>query len=266
MPKTCGEYNLVVMLSRLCVSASCLLSLAACRTSASEADAVQDEAAKPEAAASEPMPEAKMIPARGEPLKPPGEVSPVDLPPTPSYEPPVVLARYEDGSYSVFGLRQDPKLLSGEESGEASGEELIVRAWVREIYIPPPLCNRCPQPHVWVADGPDVRGHRDALLVAGFMFDIDPADAAYWQAEPKVVLEVGKQYRIRGNFVLRSETGFSDDERGVLQFRAYEQVGADGQPSWVMPPMADWNPKTIELWNRQDQEMQERMRKDAGLR
>jgi hypothetical protein len=238
------------------MAASCLLSLAACRTSASEADAVQEqEHAKPEVVAPEPMPEAKMVAAPGEPLKPSGEVSRVELPPTPTYEPPVAPARYEDGSYSVFGLRQHPDL----PSADKDGEELILRAWIREIYMPPRLCELCPEPYVWVADGPDVRGHRDSLMVSGFMFAIDPADAAFWRGEPNVVLEVGKQYRIRGNFVLMADGDVSDGERGVFQFRAYEQVGADGQSSWVMPPNAHWNPKTTELWEKQNREMQEQM-------
>jgi hypothetical protein len=244
------------MRSRSCTLASCLLLLAACRTSASEADAErEEESAKPEVAAREPMPEPKMIPAPGGSPMPSGKVAAVALPPTPAVERPIVPARYEDGSYSVFGLRQD-KLPSADESGE----ELIVNAWVREIYMPPPLCDRCPQPHVWVADGPDVRGHRDSLLVTAFAFDIDPADADLWRAEPKVVLELGKQVRIRGKFVLMSETGFADDNRGVFEFRAHERVGADGQPSWVMPPGAHWHPKTIELQQQRDQEMIERMR------
>jgi hypothetical protein len=178
------------------------------------------------------------------PFPPRTEPAPaVKLPPPPAFPRADAPEQYPDGSYSIRGLRS--QIDSRVEEGEA-GTEIVVTAWVQEIYVAPPcpkddVCPPPRQPHLWVADSRDEQGKKRAMLVANWAFIIPEFEAKRWKGQPKVVLEKGKRYRIKGKFKRFSDSGFAHSA-GLLEFVAYERVDARGKKTWVYPPGAPWHP------------------------
>lgn len=158
--------------------------------------------------------------------------------------PNAVVARYDDGSFSVAGLRErfEDHLRDGE-----AGKEIVLTAYVQEIYSPPdcqaeaPGCEPAKYPHLWVVDSPDIKDRGQAMLVADIAFEIPEWDREKWEDQPRVVMEVGHRYAIRGLFVRQSESGF-EREDGLFALRAYRPEPGAG---WVDPPGAPWHPETI---------------------
>ncbi len=178
---------------------------------------------------------------------------PPELPPPPIYSDSEVPDRYEDGAWSIRGLRNefDERVKEGE-----AGTEVEVLAWLQEVYVAPtcPAQGSCPpakQPHLWVTDEPDERGKRHALLVANYYFSIPEFDAKRWKGQPEVVMETGKRYRMRGRFKRFSDTGFAHD-RGLFEFIAVEVIDERGKKSWVYPPGAPWHPIEVERQRQAD--------------
>lgn len=173
----------------------------------------------------------------------------VHLPPTPDFDEGKAPETWEDGSHSIWGLRQD---LDKNVDAGSTGTEVEVKGYVQEIYVPPecPEGEACPpgkQPHVWVTDHPDTGGKKRAMMVVNYSFQIPEWDAKRWKDEPPVVLEKGKRYTFKGKFKQFSDTGFASD-KGLLEFVAYKphdpETGQELQ-SWVYPPGAPWHPVEI---------------------
>ncbi|MEM6990881.1 MAG: hypothetical protein AAF721_10300 [Myxococcota bacterium] len=190
---------------------------------------------------------------------PPSPPAGLTLPPSPTFPTAFPTDRYEDGAWSIAGLRRniDQQLKRGLE-----GTEVDVRVRVLEIYNPPTCaigdaCAPGKQPHLWVVDGEEFKGKHDALLVANYRFTIPEWDAKRWSNQPDVVLEVGKVYTISGRFKQFSDTGFAH-ERGLLEFIAVQRPVAGGGHEWIYPPGAPWHP--LEL-ARQDKANEELRRK-----
>jgi hypothetical protein len=207
-------------------------------------EASAPEASVPEASAAVP----ELLVPLGEPVPAGNVASAIDsLPPPPDLTAPVVPDHHPDGAWSIAGLRKDPDARFAE--GER-GEDIIVRAYVQEIYAPPPCpeaatCAPVKQPHLWAADTIDSRGHKRAMLVIGYAFSIPEWDAEAWKDAKPVVLEVGKQYTFKGKFRQFSDTGFSH-EAGLLEFVAVQQVDREtGVTEWVDPPGAPWHPISL---------------------
>lgn len=225
------------------------LPSAACRKDADE----PATNAKP-AANANPLPEAKMIPNRDEPLIPADELV-ISLPEPPKaglLDPPDVPLRYDDGAYSIKGLRHD--FDAQIQSGEA-GSDVTVRAFVKELH-PSPGCTSgpdCRQAHLFATDERDTQGRRFALLIGAYAFDLEEHEAELWADEPEVVLTVGQQFLFKGKFVRFSDSGFHD-ERGVLQFTAYQDPAGE----WVYPKGADWHPKAVAMMAEQEAQMRAR--------
>ncbi len=185
----------------------------------------------------------------------------VSLPESPAFEHADVPLRYEDGAYSIRGLRAelDERIAEGER-----GTEVRVRAYVQEIYVPPecPEGEFCPpgkQPHLWLTDGKNEKGKRHAMLLVNYRFHIPDWQEAEWRGVPEVVLEVGRQYHFKGRFTRFSDTGFAH-ERGLLQFVAYEVDDGQGGKSWVYPPGASFHPLEIQRQEELNRKLQERAR------
>lgn len=201
--------------------------------------------------------------------RPPPSVK-VELPPSFGFERADVPSRYDDGAYSVAGLREDldARLAEGE-----AGQEILVRAFLSRIYVPPecPEGSLCPppkQPHLWVADAYDERGMRRALMVVGYSVAIPEWDAKTWRKQPAVVMEVGKQYTLKGRFTRLSDTGFAADQ-GLLQFVAYRPLDpATGRerPQWVYPPGAPWHPLAIQQQEAENRALAERAAREPARR
>lgn len=185
-----------------------------------------------------------------------GDEIAVVLPPAPSFDGVARVDKYEAGEWSVGGLRKDidARVVEGN-----AGKEIEVRAYVQEIYVPPvcPAGEVCPppkQPHVWVVDDPAEKGKRNAMLVVNYAFMIPEWDAKRWEDQPEVVLEVGKQYTLKGKFKQFSDSGFASD-RGLLEFVAvrYEPSGP-----WVYPPGAQWHPLEVARQEEANRELAEK--------
>lgn len=195
----------------------------------------------------------------------------VELPPSPDFDEARAPERYEDDPdkpFSIFGLRKDidENLAKGE-----AGEMTTVKGWVQEIYVPPecPEGELCPpgkQPHFWITDHQGEKGKKRAMMVVNYYFPIpewDEDTQKLWEEEPLVVVEVGKQYTIKGKFKRFSDSGFAHDN-GLLEFHSYKATDPEtGETVWIAPPNSDWHPKTVAMTEAQNEEMQEKMRKDA---
>lgn len=170
----------------------------------------------------------------------------VQLPPPPDFEEGKSPEKWEDGSYSIYGLRAevDENVKAGEE-----GAEIMVKGYVQEIYVAPEcpegeVCAPPKQPHVWITDAPEEKGKKRAMMVVNYRFAIPEWDAKRWKKEPEVVLEVGKRYTFKGKFKRFSDTGFAFD-RGLLEFVAYKPLDPETGSElaeWVYPPGAPWHP------------------------
>lgn len=172
----------------------------------------------------------------------------VQLPPSPNFDDADVAKRYDDGAFSIRGLRDD---VDGNVADGDAGKEVVVRAWVQEVYVPPkcPSGAACPppkQPHIWVTDREGERGKKRAMLVVNYRFAIPEWDAKRWKGQPTVELEAGKRYTFKGKFRRFSDTGFAF-AGGLLEFVAYKK-----KTRWVAPPGAPWHPIEIRRMERED--------------
>ena len=191
----------------------------------------------------------------------------VQLPPSPDFDEGKSPEQWDDGSWSIYGLRA--KLDQNVKEGEA-GKELLVKAYVQDIYIAPecPEGEVCPppkQPHVWVTDKPEEKGKKRAMMVVNYRFQIPEWDAARWKDQPTVVLEKGKQYTFKGKFKQFSDTGFAFD-RGLLEFVAYKphdpETGAELN-TWVYPPYAPWHPIEVQRVEEENAKLAEKAKASA---
>jgi len=168
----------------------------------------------------------------------------VELPPPPDFDEGKVAEKYEDGAWSVYGLRKE--IDANVKQGEA-GVDIEVRGFVQDIYEPPvcPEGQQCPpgkQPHVWITDKAEDKGKKRAMMIVNYAFTIPEHDVDRWKVIPSVMLAKGEQYTFKGKFKRFSDTGFAD-ARGLLDFIAYKakdlKTGVEG---WVAPPGAPWHP------------------------
>ena len=173
----------------------------------------------------------------------------VQLPPSPDFDEGKSPETWEDGSYSIFGLRSD--LDKHVEDGD-KGKEVMVKGYVQEIYLPPecPEGEVCPppkQPHLWITDKPQEKGKKRAMMVVNYRFQITDWQAKQWKDEPEVILEKDQRYTFKGKFKQFSDTGFAFD-RGLLEFVAYKphdpETGEE-LDKWVYPPGAPWHPIAV---------------------
>jgi hypothetical protein len=190
----------------------------------------------------------------------------VELPPSPNFDEGKVADKWEDGSYSIYGLRKS--LEENVKEGE-KGAEIMIKGYVQEIYEPPecPEGETCPpgkQPHIWIADKEDARGKKRAMMIVGYQFAIPEWETETWKDTPDVQFEKGKRYTFKGSFKRFSDTGFAD-ARGLLDFKFYKITDEEsGAESWVAPPGAAWHPLTIALQEEQQKKLIEKVNKDAS--
>jgi hypothetical protein len=190
----------------------------------------------------------------------------VNLPPSPNFDEDKAPEKWDDGSTSIFGLRQnvDENLAAGN-----SGTIVQVKGWVQEVYVPPecPEGQFCPpgkQPHVWITDHEGQQGKKRAMMVVNYRFQVPEWDADRWKGAPEVVLEVGKQYTFKGKFVRFSSTGFAHDQ-GLLEFDSYQAINpATGQMDWIYPPGAAWHPMEVARQEEENARLAERAAQTAA--
>jgi hypothetical protein len=189
----------------------------------------------------------------------------VNLPPSPNFEEDKAPEKWDDGSYSIYGLRQnmDANLAAGK-----GGTKIGIKGWVQEVYLPPvcPEGEFCPpgkQPHVWITDYAEQKGKKRAMMVVNYAFQIPEWDAERWEGAPLVTLEVGKQYSFKGAFVRFSSTGFAHDQ-GVLEFDSYMGMNEEtAQMEWIYPPGAAWHPLEVARQEEENAALAERAAQTA---
>ena len=189
----------------------------------------------------------------------------VELPPPPDFDEGKVAEKYEDGVWSVYGLRKE--LDANVKQGEA-GVDIEVRGFVQDIYEPPvcPEGQQCPpgkQPHVWITDKAEDKGKKRAMMVVNYAFTIPEYDVKRWKDVPGVMLAKSEPYTFKGKFKRFSDTGFAD-ARGLLDFIAYKakdlKTGVEG---WVAPPGAPWHPLEEAAEAERQKELIEKVNKNA---
>lgn len=136
----------------------------------------------------------------------------VKLPPSPSFKKDHAKENYEDGSFSVYGLRKA--------MAENLDKDTKVRGYVVEVYECPPCpkgaqCEPCTQPHFWIADKKhDTR--EKALMVVGF-------PEKHPKTNKPLKFQQGELLTISGNFAKVSDTGFRASD-GLLVYTEHEVV------------------------------------------
>lgn len=170
--------------------------------------------------ASEPETEAEKLP----------EIVP-DLPEVPTLPPPPFPTKYEDESYSVYGLRQRPSKLLDVDLG--------VTGYIIEIYEPP-VCKKrkkeeCPKvaaPHMFIADTADQTDRAEQLLVVGYADNQEQLQRARRGRKTTTIagevvvprdLAVGNKVRVKGHFTLISSGGFNTSN-GLLEYASHETL------------------------------------------
>ena len=185
----------------------------------------------------------------------------VGLPPPPNFDDARAPEKWDDGSYSIFGLRNeiDERVKEGD-----AGTEVEVTGFVQEIYVPPecdpedPFCDLGKQPHFWVVDKADQQGKKRAMMVVNYRFKIPEFEADMWKDEVQPMVEVGKKYKFKGKFKRFSDTGFAANN-GLFEFVAVWQKDEEtGAESWVYPPAAPFHPKAVAAMEEQQRELAEK--------
>jgi hypothetical protein len=191
----------------------------------------------------------------------------VELPPSPNFEEGKVDEKYPDGSWSIYGLRQeiDENIKAGE-----AGTEIEVKGYVQEIYTAPECEEEpCPpgkQPHLWITDNAEEGGKKRAMMVVSYAFTIPEYDVKRWKDVPNVILNKGQQYTFKGRFKRFSDQGFADD-RGLLEFIAYKDVNPKTeQMEWIYPPGAAWHPLELARQEEEQKKLIEASAKAAAAR
>jgi hypothetical protein len=187
----------------------------------------------------------------------------VSLPPKPNFQEGKAPEKWEDGSYSIYGLRS--KMEERLEEGERD-TEIILKGYVQEIYQKPEctgdLCPPGKQPHFWMTDSADDQGKKRAILVANYAYPIADWEMKTWKGVPSVVIEKGKRYTIKGHFKRFSSSGFAQDN-GLFEFVAYHPVDENGveSPEWIVPPKAPWHPILVAMEQEGAQQVAQQTKK-----
>ncbi|GEM_PF-2241972 len=171
----------------------------------------------------------------------------VELPASPNFDEGKAPEKWEDGSYSIYGLRS--KIDENLKEGEA-GKEVWIKGYVQDIYIPlecpeGELCPPSKQPHFWITDSAGEKGKKRALMIVSYAYQIPEWEMGQWKDVPQVTIEKGKQYKIKGVFKRFSNTGFATDV-GLIDFVSYMATDADtGTALEVWPPGSPVHPQTV---------------------
>lgn len=193
----------------------------------------------------------------------------VQLPPSPNFDEGKAPEQWEDGPWSIYGIRTD---LDKNVDAGSKGTEIEIKGYVQEIYVPPPCPEgeACPpgkQPHIWITDHAETKGKKRAMMVVNYRFQVPDWDEKRWKDAPDVIFEKGKRYTFKGKFKQFSDTGFAFD-KGLLEFVAYRPHDAEtGQEMavWVQPPGAPWHPIEIARQEEANAALVEKSKKGAAV-
>jgi len=155
-----------------------------------------------------------------------------NLPPVPNVPPPRHKISYDDGAFSVYGLRKRLR--------QNIDNEVRVKAYIVKVYEAPecPEDRTCPaarMPNLWLGDDLDETNTRKLVQLVGYaQSQQDIIDARERNekgtemseeelaALPPVVFDwqSGKRYVVKGNFTHASGAGFASSD-GLLEYREH---------------------------------------------
>lgn len=183
----------------------------------------------------------------------------VGLPAAPNFDDARAPEKWEDGSYSIFGLRGniDENIKAGD-----AGTEIEIKGFIQELYVPPEcppddlFCDPGKKPHFWIVDKANTKGKKRAMMVVNYRFPIDEFEEDMWKDVPQIQIELDKEYKFKGKFKRFSDTGFAHN-MGLLEFVAVDGVidEESGQTGWIYPPAAPWHPIAVAAMEEQNREL-----------
>jgi hypothetical protein len=159
------------------------------------------------------------------------------LPQVPSIPPPRHPLQYDDGTWSVYGLRK--------RAATNMDEEVRVKAYIVKIFTPEPCpegqtCPPPPMPHLWLGDDLDETAESHLLRVVGYatsqaeiQMARDEAAKNKTLSRAEILEKIGgelpivwdwqqsKQYIVKGRFTRFAGTGFGD-QNGLLEYIDYQ--------------------------------------------
>lgn len=159
-----------------------------------------------------------------------------NLPSVPRIPPPAHPPRYDDGTYSVYGLR---RMMS-----TTMDQEVEVTGYIVEIYQRPDCddeenCSTAVAPHIFLADSVGETDADKRILVAGYATRQSEVEDAVRRARrrrrpmeepgpndpPPIPTDFaeGNKVRLRGQFQRYSNVGFQSTN-GLLEYRFHRTV------------------------------------------
>jgi len=152
-----------------------------------------------------------------------------NLPPIPDVPPPRHPLQYDEGTWTVYGLRK--------RINQVMDEEVRAKAYIVKIYEPQPCpegrtCPPSPMPHLWLGDDLDETKERNLIRLVGYANSQEDMNKAREDFEKGVEpseedlasgiktvwdWQQGKQYMVKGHFARSSGTGFMYSE-GLLEY------------------------------------------------
>ncbi|MEO0324265.1 MAG: hypothetical protein AAF447_14990 [Myxococcota bacterium] len=157
------------------------------------------------------------------------------LPSVPTLPPPPQSVTHDDGSYTIWGVRN--------RIGTTLDTELAVKGRIVQIYLPPECeeepCARPAAPHMWIADDAGEDDQDEMLMVVGYAENQEAIDDAvelaargrYEPPDPESGLlpiptdfTVGNLVKVSGRFA-RTGGGFNNSE-GLVEYRGHETLEA----------------------------------------
>lgn len=162
------------------------------------------------------------------------------LPPVPQLPPPPHPLKWDDGTYSVYGVRKS--------ATTSMDTDVEVTGYLVDIYQAPEcpkdaVCKPASAPHAWIAD---VAGEQDKakwIAVVGYAENQKAIDEAVAQAKrgaykpppPETGLlpipvdfAVGNKIKVQARFTRVSGSGFNISN-GLLEYRSHTTLAAAAQ-------------------------------------
>ncbi len=159
------------------------------------------------------------------------------LPEVPTLPPPPHPVRYNDESYSVYGLRKELR--------KEIDKDVTLTGYIVNIYQPEP-CPKgetCPPPrapHLWLADTPEEKDVEKLIRLCGYAENHEELAKAARSARTKPDPEsgiipipndfaVGAKVKVKAHFAYISGLGFNDAS-GLLDYRGHETLEGGKAP------------------------------------
>ncbi|MCB9667334.1 MAG: hypothetical protein H6715_04335 [Myxococcales bacterium] len=164
------------------------------------------------------------------------------LPEVPTLPPAPYPVRYDDQSFSVYGLRKELR--------KVIDQDVTLTGYIVNIYAPEP-CPKgetCPPPrapHLWLADSPEEKDPEKLIRLCGYAENHEELAKAARSSKAKPEPESGMvatptdfaegaKIKVKGRFAYVSGLGFNDAS-GLLDYKGHETLEGGSQPNHKAP-------------------------------